>query len=429
MVAEAAKVVEPITPSATPVKTETPAKANKTKKVAVVVKKEESSDSDSSSSSDEEEEAKPAVKDNKAKKEAVAPVAAKKEESSDSDSSSSDEEEEAKPAVKDVKMTEASEDESSSSDSDSSDDEEETAKPAVVAAKKSEEAKEAESSSSDESSSDDSSSEDEAETAKPEVAKKENKRPAENIEAPKESNKKQKTADASSNGESDTVFIGNLSWDVTEEQLAEAFAECGEVTSARIITDKQTGKPKGFGYVTFTETSATHQAIEKSGMDLGGREIRVDISTPKPAKQDGGRGRVEKPTSAPSNILFMGNLSFNVTEEELRAEFEKYGDISRIHFPTDRETGEFKGFGYLEYLNVEMAKNAVEALNGHNFASRAIRLDYSQPRENNAGGGRGGARGGNRGGNRGGRGGNRGGNRGGSRGGNFGGRGKKTVFE
>ncbi|KAI8905159.1 hypothetical protein EDD86DRAFT_72531 [Gorgonomyces haynaldii] len=220
-------------------------------------------------------------------------------------------------------------------------------------------------------------------------------------------------------GESTTCFIGNLSWNVDEDTLAAHFAEIGDVTSARIITDKNTGKAKGFGYVEFANAAAAKKAIALSGSELDGREIRVDISTPRPPRENNGKGRVEKPQSEPSNILFMGNLSFNVAEDELRTAFGQHGSILSMRFPTDKDTGAFKGFGYVEFNTVDEAKAAVAALNGQNFDGRAIRLDYSGQR-NNAGGDRG--RGNGRGNGRGARGGARGGR------GGFGGRGGRGGF-
>ncbi|KAI8894925.1 hypothetical protein BC833DRAFT_189885 [Globomyces pollinis-pini] len=325
------------------------------------VSKADSSDSDSSS---DEEDAKP--------------VAKKADSSSDSDSSS-DEEEAAKPVAK----------KADSSDSDSSSDEED-AKPA---AKK--------------ESSDSSSSSDDEDIAEKPVESDKRKR----VEEEAAPQKKAKVEDETDT----TVFVGNLSWNVTEDMLAEVFAECGEVGSTRIITDRDSGRSKGFGYVEFISGASAKKAIEMTGTLLDGREIRVDISAPKPKREVSG-GRVERPQGSPTNILFLGNLSFNVTEEEIRSTFGEYGAVLSCRFPTDRETGAFKGFGYLEFGTTDEAMAAVSALNGQDIAGRAIRLDYSQPRDNAPGGGRGGARGGPRGG----RGGPRGG-RGGPRGGRGGG--------
>jgi len=160
-----------------------------------------------------------------------------------------------------------------------------------------------------------------------------------------------------------------------------------------------------------------------NGKEIDGRAIKVDKSAPRdPAKDRQKRAAAFGDTpSAPSNTLFVGNLSFNASEDSVWSLFGDYG-VKNVRLPTDRETGRPKGFGYVEFEDIDGAKKAFEALAGADFEGRNIRLDFSQPRDNNSGGrgGFGGDRGGRggRGGGRGSFGGDRG--RGGGRGG-FGG--------
>eukprot|EP00158_Paraphelidium_tribonemae_P002574 Partr_v1_DN25486_c0_g1_i2_m53782 putative RNA binding motif protein 34 len=72
-----------------------------------------------------------------------------------------------------------------------------------------------------------------------------------------------------------SVFVGNLSFDVTEEQLRVAFKDCGEIVNVRIIRDAKTNVGKGFGYVEFTERAAIPLAKKINGMKIGGRIARV----------------------------------------------------------------------------------------------------------------------------------------------------------
>ena len=142
-------------------------------------------------------------------------------------------------------------------------------------------------------------------------------------------------------------------------------------------------------------------------------------------RQAGNNDRAKKfgdVPSEPSETLFLGNLSFNADRDAISELFSKYGEIISVRIPTHPETEQPKGFGYVQYTNVEDAKKALEGLQGEYIDNRPVRLDYSTPRPDN--GGRGGF-GGNRGGDRGGRGGRGGFNRGGfnrgGRGGNRGG--------
>lgn len=113
--------------------------------------------------------------------------------------------------------------------------------------------------------------------------------------------------------------------------------------------------------------------------------------------------------------LYISNLSYSVTDADLRVLFADYGEILSAKVITDRETGRSRGFGFVELQDDELAKKAIEELNQATYEEKVINISEARPREDrggNRGGGFGGGRGGNRGGygdNRGGYGGNRGG--------------------
>jgi cold-inducible RNA-binding protein len=84
------------------------------------------------------------------------------------------------------------------------------------------------------------------------------------------------------------IYVGNISWDSTEEELKNAFAAHGAVSSVKIITDKFTGRSRGFGFVEMPEKTEAEAAISTlNGMDLKGRKIVVNEARP---KREGGRG-------------------------------------------------------------------------------------------------------------------------------------------
>ncbi len=88
------------------------------------------------------------------------------------------------------------------------------------------------------------------------------------------------------------LFVGNLSWTMTDEDLRSAFAAHGEVVSAKIIMDRDTGRSKGFGFVEMPDQSAAEAAIRAlDGVDMKGREIRVNEARPRPEGGAGGGGR------------------------------------------------------------------------------------------------------------------------------------------
>ena len=78
------------------------------------------------------------------------------------------------------------------------------------------------------------------------------------------------------------LFVGGLPWAVDDTRLEEAFAPHGEVTSARVVTDKFTGKSRGFGFVEYATDEQAQAAIDAlDGADLGGRTINVNVARPK----------------------------------------------------------------------------------------------------------------------------------------------------
>jgi nucleolin len=226
-----------------------------------------------------------------------------------------------------------------------------------------------------------------------------------------------------------------LSWNIDEDWLRREFEHFGEITGCRVISDRETGRSKGFGYVEFADAAVAAKAQkEMMGYELDGRALNVDFSTPreKPANKMGDRAnKYGDKRSAPSNTLFLGNLSFDCTNDAIQEIFAEHGNVTRVSLPTDRDTGSLKGFGYVDFSSVDEAQSALDALNGADIEGRAIRLDFAAARDDSNAGGRGGGFSGGRGGGRGGRGGfgdrgGRGGGRGGfgDRGGRGGGRGR-----
>jgi len=93
--------------------------------------------------------------------------------------------------------------------------------------------------------------------------------------------------------------------------------------------------------------------------------------------------------------LFVGNMSFQTTEGDLRTLFEPYGEITRIHIVQDRDTGQARGFAFVEVADDAEAAKAISALNGKEVAGRALKVNEATPRpERSAGGSRGGGGGG-----------------------------------
>lgn len=91
------------------------------------------------------------------------------------------------------------------------------------------------------------------------------------------------------------LFIGSLAYATTDDTLKAFFETIGEVTSARVVTDRETGRSRGFGFVEYADEANNQKAVDQlNGKDLDGREINVSLARPKedrPRRDDNGGGR------------------------------------------------------------------------------------------------------------------------------------------
>lgn len=87
------------------------------------------------------------------------------------------------------------------------------------------------------------------------------------------------------------LYVGNLSYDLSTEDLRQAFEPVGQVTDAKVLTDRETGQSRGFGFVTMATSELAQKAIqEMNGYVLGGRSLRVNEAEDRPARSGGGGG-------------------------------------------------------------------------------------------------------------------------------------------
>ena len=138
------------------------------------------------------------------------------------------------------------------------------------------------------------------------------------------------------------LFVGNLSWNIDDEWLYREFEEFGEISGARVISDKASGRSKGYGYVDFNKAANAAAALEaKKGSLIDGREANVDFATPRDnnAPRERANNRAQQygdSTNPPSDTLFVGNLSFGADENMIGEAFGAHGTVVNVRLPTDQ---------------------------------------------------------------------------------------------
>ncbi|XP_072264424.1 nucleolin isoform X2 [Pyxicephalus adspersus] len=180
---------------------------------------------------------------------------------------------------------------------------------------------------------------------------------------------KSKNAENKKERDARTLFIKNIPYSTTSEELQEIFENAKEI---RLPTSKD-GASKGIAYVEFnTEAEADKAIEEKQGTEVEGRSIFMDYTGEKSQNAGGKRGPAQQ--GGESKVLVVNNLSYNATEDSLQEVFEK---ATSIRVPQNNQ-GRPKGFAFIEFSSVEEAKEAMDSFNNTEIEGRTIRLEYSQ---------------------------------------------------
>lgn len=171
------------------------------------------------------------------------------------------------------------------------------------------------------------------------------------------------------------LFIGGLSRDVNEDDIQDMFKKHGKVKDFALMKD-DSGNLRGFGFITFESKEMADSAIAAlDGQKINGRRIGVrDADAPRDEKP-----KKRRPQGA---RLYVGNLPFKASEDDLSALFKKHCDSVDVQWATDK-SGRKKAFAFVTILPEAKGKEVVDKLNGHEMMGRNIRVDLSKPRDNN----------------------------------------------
>ncbi|NWI07207.1 NUCL protein, partial [Tichodroma muraria] len=165
-----------------------------------------------------------------------------------------------------------------------------------------------------------------------------------------------------------TLFLKNLPYRLTEEEIREVFENALEV---RILMNKD-GNSKGMAYVEFkTEAEANKALEEKQGTEIEGRAVVIDFTGEK-SQQEHQKGTLHTDNS---KTLIVNNLSYAATEETLQEVFKK---ASSIRVPQNNQ-GRPKGYAFVDFATAEDAREALNSCNNTEIEGRTIRLEFSSP--------------------------------------------------
>ncbi|KAL2358985.1 Protein phosphatase PP2A regulatory subunit B, partial [Blastomyces dermatitidis] len=169
------------------------------------------------------------------------------------------------------------------------------------------------------------------------------------------------------------VFIKNLDTAIDNKALHDTFAAFGNILSCKVAQD-EFGNSKGYGFVHYETAEAATNAIKHvNGMLLNEKKVFVGHHIAKKDRQS----KFEEMKANFTNV-YVKNLDTEVTNEEFRELFGKYGDITSASITHDSETGKSRGFGFVNFVKHESAAAAVEELNDKEFKGQKLYVGRAQ---------------------------------------------------
>ncbi|KAF8110267.1 hypothetical protein N665_0086s0102 [Sinapis alba] len=195
------------------------------------------------------------------------------------------------------------------------------------------------------------------------------------------------------------LFIGGISWDTDENLLREYFSNFGEVLQVTVMRDKATGRPRGFGFVAFSDPAVIDRVLQdKHHIDNRDVDVKRAMSRDEqsPAGRQGSFNGNRSFDSGSTNVrtkkIFVGGLPPALTSDEFRVYFETYGPVSDAVIMIDQATQRPRGFGFVSF-DSEDSVDLVLHKTFHDLSGKQVEVKRALPKDANPGVAGGGGRG------------------------------------
>ncbi|KAJ8763446.1 hypothetical protein K2173_002329 [Erythroxylum novogranatense] len=190
-----------------------------------------------------------------------------------------------------------------------------------------------------------------------------------------------------------SIFVGDLAADVTDNMLQETFAnKYPSVKGAKVVTDSNTGRPKGYGFVRFGDENERTRAMEEmNGVYCSSRPMRIGVATPKKSSayqqhyssqalvlagghaSNGAAAQGSQSDGDTNNTtIFVGGIDSDVSDEDLRSPFSQFGDVVAVKIPVG------KGCGFVQFADRKSAEDALQSLNRTVIGRQTVRLSWGR---------------------------------------------------
>jgi RNA recognition motif-containing protein len=180
------------------------------------------------------------------------------------------------------------------------------------------------------------------------------------------------------------LYVGNLPYETSWQHLKDFFKQCGKVDKADVVEGAD-GRKKGFGIVRFFHADDAKNAIRRfDGVDYKGRQLEVHLekrgnnSDGGPRDSIGSSNNNNDDAAVDSNVqLFVGNLSFDTSWQDLKEHFKQYGRVDNANVVEGADSRK-KGIGIVRFVHAEDAQLAMERSDGVEFQGRKLEVRLDQ---------------------------------------------------
>ncbi|XP_076225134.1 heterogeneous nuclear ribonucleoprotein at 27C isoform X8 [Nomia melanderi] len=171
------------------------------------------------------------------------------------------------------------------------------------------------------------------------------------------------------------LFVGGLSWETTQENLQRYFGRYGEVIDCVVMKNSESGRSRGFGFVTFSDPANVPLVLQNGPHQLDGRTIDPKPCNPRTQQKPKRSGGFPK--------VFLGGLPSNVTETDLRSFFTRFGKVMEVVIMYDQEKKKSRGFGFLSFEDEDAVDRCV-AEHFVNLNGKQVEIKRAEPRDSSS---------------------------------------------
>ncbi|KAJ4837183.1 hypothetical protein Tsubulata_043722 [Turnera subulata] len=167
------------------------------------------------------------------------------------------------------------------------------------------------------------------------------------------------------------IFIGGLPKDTTLETFLEHFGKCGEITDHVIMKDRQTGRPRGFGFITYADPSVVDTVIQEDHA-INGKQVEIKRTIPKGSAQT---------SDFKTKKIFVGGIPTSLNEDEFRNFFSKYGNVVEHEIIRDHATKRSRGFGFIVFDSDKVVDSILAKGNMIEMGDTQVEIKKAEPKK------------------------------------------------